>query len=1090
MKGPAREKRRTRKSWNREVPIIALWLEIGCVSGSDWLRVHVGEYPRRSASKRMPDTESRVVQSDIALEAMHCICDHLVERSAVLFLGAGVNAGIKSDAGDNCPLARDLSALLCKDLLGSPETQVPLDEAVEIARHKLGPKAVNDYLYEKLAQFKPGAAHLALIQLPWDVIYTTNFDLLVERAAKEHTITPAGVVKVVLTSTESLASFSESDILYYKLHGSIDFANTAQGRLILTKSDYRFYEEFKRPLFARLRTDLLSRTFVFVGYGLSDENFRAILDDCRNEIGAETLPRSYAVVHDFSPLQESFWKEKYNIQLLKADSVEFLIQLKETWVSQKCEVVPFLLRKSVEYLNVDPTTRFQKAGDSFYLLRPGDCNGPGNPSAFFRGAEPSWPVIRDRVAPHRDVYDSILESIFPELTDPDVGPSLILVTGPAGTGKTTLVRTLAYDIAEGFGNPVFIHIPGTPLDIRVLTPQIRKDDPRRFVVVVHFAGEHIRELNFFWEELKQKKLPITVILEERKNQWLVAKSSSSTQLNPAEFELGTLSENEINGILDALDKYCCLDKLTGVPRDEQFAHFTALADKDLLVALRELTTRNSFDQIVRNEFEKIPSANAKNAYVHVSAVGQLDLALRYETLIRVMHLRYDQLGPDILTPTEGVLITGDETGSSRHNIGFRLRARHPIIASIIFAQAAPDDAKKFEVLNDILSNLDPGFPEDMRLLTEVIRRKELVNTFEEHAMRRAVYERIATILPGNPYVFQHRSILEREMRDTEQAVQFARRAVKIDPRNPAFQNTLGLALELSARRSEDAMKRQALIAEADKLFEGGIARDRRDPYGYIGKLNIIRQNIERAKDEELRDELTIASLSLLEDAYDATEESPIIASELAKVKQQLGSLDNALKIVRRAVAKSPKDARLQQLLIKFEEERGDPKAALKVAVEAARSDPTSWRIQRSIARLRRVLGENIQSVRGYYEAALRHHKGDVALMVELASYLFMQGLYEDAQKQFASTKNLSISPQERNKIRELWRDPNHRLVVFEGKVRRIAGAMGLIVTVPANFEAVFWRTTGTSLYREGDTVELNVGFSAQGAIARSIRRLR
>ena len=194
--------------------------------------------------------------------------------------------------------------------------------------------------------------------------------------------------------------------------------------------------------------------------------------------------------------------------------------------------------------------------------------------------------------------------------------------------------------------------------------------------------------------------------------------------------------------------------------------------------------------------------------------------------------------------------------------------------------------------------------------------------------------------------------------------------------------------------------------------------------------------------------------------------------------------------MRRAVAKSPKDARLQQLLIKFEEERGDPKAALKVAVEAARSHPTSWRIQRSIARLRRVLGENIQSVRGYYKAALRHHKGDVGSDGELASYLFMQGLYEDAQKQFASTKNLSISPQERNKIRELWRDPNHRLVVFEGKVRRIAGAMGLIVTVPANFEAVFWRTTGTSLYREGDTVELNVGFSAQGAIARSIRRLR
>ena len=79
------------------------------------------------------------------------------------------------------------------------------------------------------------------------------------------------------------------------------------------------------------------------------------------------------------------------------------------------------------------------------------------------------------------------------------------------------------------------------------------------------------------------------------------------------------------------------------------------------------------------------------------------------------------------------------------DIGFRLRARHPIIASIIFAHGAPDDETKFAILNGLLSNLDPGFPEDYRLLTEITLRRELVNTFSEHAMRRAVYDRIATI---------------------------------------------------------------------------------------------------------------------------------------------------------------------------------------------------------------------------------------------------------------------------------------------------------------------------------------------------------
>jgi hypothetical protein len=42
-------------------------------------------------------------------------------------------------------------------------------------------EALNDYLFSQFKAFKPGVVHLALVQLPWDKIYTTNFDLLVSR---------------------------------------------------------------------------------------------------------------------------------------------------------------------------------------------------------------------------------------------------------------------------------------------------------------------------------------------------------------------------------------------------------------------------------------------------------------------------------------------------------------------------------------------------------------------------------------------------------------------------------------------------------------------------------------------------------------------------------------------------------------------------------------------------------------------------------------------------------------------------------------------------------------------------------------------
>lgn len=1027
------------------------------------------------------------VQTPI-LGAAQNICDHLVERAATLFLGAGLNASLTDPAGKRCPLSAELAEWICRDLLNSPETKAPLDESVEIARYKLGPKAVNDYLYDVLKDLNPGAAHLALVQLPWDVIYTTNFDLLVEKAARSGQVKPSGEIRPVLISTESLLQYAEPDILYYKLHGSIDLANTSDGRLILTKSDYRFYEEYKRPLFRRLKTDLVSRNFTFVGYSLSDTNFRAILDDCRGELGVETFPLSYAVQREFTDVQEAFWREKYNIQLIKADATEFLVTLKDTWVDQECKVVPFLERKSVEYLNFDTTTRFQKVGDSFYLMRPSDCTGPSKASVFFRGAEPSWADIRDQVPPHRDAYEALFEGIFPEIAEPDVGPSAHLVVGSAGTGKTALLHSLCYDLALAFGTPVFMHIAGTPLDTRVLTPLINPKHPQRFVVIVDFAGEYIRELNLFWEELKHRKLPITLLLEERKNQWLVAKSSIPMQLNPTEFELGTLSEGEISRILDALEKHDCLEKLSGMPRDEQVGHFTALAHEDLLVALRELTTNTRFDDIVQNEFEKIPSPIAKKAYLHVSSVSQFDLSVRYETLVRLLGLRYNQLGPDIILPTEGILITGEATGASRHNLSFRLRTRHPIIASIVFGLGAPDDAAKFAVLNGLLSNLDPAFPEDLRLLNEITKRRELVSTFAEHSMRRALYDRIADILPGNGYVFQYRSIVEREMDNADEAVRFARLALKIDSKHPHFQNTLGLALELAAR-SENGLKRQSLLGEADKLFEEGIKRDRTNAHNYIGKLNVIKQDMDRATSKDEKEELGISALALLEDAYEATHESSMIAGELAKLKEQLGSLDKALGILRRADKKNPGDMRLKQLLIKFSVENGDKKEALKVALEAAKADPTSWRIQRSIAQLLRQDG-HINSVRGHYEAAIRHHKGDVGLAVELGAYLFTKGAYEEANKVFATLKDLSMSAQERNQMRDLWRDTNGKPVTFEGKVKRIAGARGTVVAIPDNFEATFWRSTRTSLLREGNDVQFSVGFSSQGAFARNLQQIQ
>lgn len=1023
------------------------------------------------------------------LEVVQTICGRLEERAATLFLGAGVNGGLVNEDGEAFPLGKNLSDWIARDLLNEPGLETSLEEAAEMARYRLGELAVNDYLFKRFSTFRPGTAHLALVQLPWDVIYTTNFDTLIEEASKSPTANSAGKLRPILSmhyEGDDLSTMTEEDIPYYKLHGSVDLANTKIGRLVLTKDDYRFYDRYRRPLFKRLARDLSSRTFVFVGYSLADDNFRAILDDCRTELGALMLPRSYAVQRSFSSVQEVFWLEKYNIQLVSSDAPSFLEMLKETWIAESRSNEAFHLHRPKDYVQADGTTRFPKVLESYFQIRPTECNGQPDPRLFFLGAEATWADIRDHIPAERDAFWPLSEAIFPELAEPNGPPGIYLITGAAGTGKTTLIRSIAFDLARGLDVTVLEHIPGTPLEAQLLGTLVDPSRLKRIVVIIRHAADNLRAIERFIEDAKRLALPLTLILEERRNQWNVASSAVRSHIVPAEYELGTLSEQEVDRILDQLSTYGGLGKLAGISRDYQRSHFMELAHKELLVALRELTSLSSFDEYVRDEFNKIPSERAKQAYVYVATVGQLNLALRYEILIRILHLSHTDLNEEIFKPTERVLISTEESGGSRHNAGFRLETRHPVIASIIFAMAAPDDDAKVLILNNLLTQLDTGFIEDYRLLREITRGRELISTIASAEKRRGIYDLLAELMPDDPYVLRQRSILERELGAAEKAVEYARLAVRLDKNNAASLNTLGLALELQARTTEDPMRRQALVSEASRLFEDGIQRDPADPFGYLGRVYLGRQMIERERDRRTKALMQADMLSQLEDAYEATDESDVIASQLATQKKQLGTTDEAITILQAGIDKAPANTRLRDLLIRYVAEGGELKKALDIALEGGKIDPTSWRLQRHIARLQRNLGGSVDSVKGYYEAAIRHHKGDLRLRVELGAYLFMNGEYSAAAAVFGGARDLPIPNYLKRQVTEHWRGDSRQDAIFAGKVWSISGASGYVMAVPQNFRAFFWRTDASLGLRENDDVRFSVGFNAFGALAHII----
>jgi tetratricopeptide (TPR) repeat protein len=311
-------------------------------------------------------------------------------------------------------------------------------------------------------------------------------------------------------------------------------------------------------------------------------------------------------------------------------------------------------------------------------------------------------------------------------------------------------------------------------------------------------------------------------------------------------------------------------------------------------------------------------------------------------------------------------------------------------------------------------------------------------------------------------------------------------AVNADNANRAFATTLGFALEFSARSLDDSLKRKALLGEAKRIFENVLEKEPSDPYSYLGLFQILKQSIEQAEGTEKR-ELQATALSLLTEAWDETNESEKIAGELAKLRKQLGTLEDGIEIAQAALTRKTSDVRLRDLLIRFLFEKKEYQQALTVARDGAKLDPTAWRLQRWLARIRQhVPGElNISAIKGNYEAAIRHHKGDVALMVEFAAFLFKQLQLDDAKVEFQKVKSLTIAAQEKRRVRSTWRDQDEIPRAFTGKVQALRGPRGTVLAVPENFEASFWLgSLGSRSLRDGELVRFTVNFTANGPEAR------
>lgn len=103
----------------------------------------------------------------------------------------------------------------------------------------------------------------------------------------------------------------------FKAHGDIDDVDS----IILTKEDYaKLYSE-QSEITTTLKALFLSRTIVFMGFGLFDPDFEYIRNTISNTYKKNQMVH-YAVMPDIENEEKEYWRKNYGIRILSYQTKE------------------------------------------------------------------------------------------------------------------------------------------------------------------------------------------------------------------------------------------------------------------------------------------------------------------------------------------------------------------------------------------------------------------------------------------------------------------------------------------------------------------------------------------------------------------------------------------------------------------------------------------------------------------------------------------------------------------------------------------------------------------------------------------------
>jgi len=223
------------------------------------------------------------------------------QSGAAVLIGAGLSRSAKLSSDDTLPppLWSDLAADMAVALYPRDKNAAPWDplRLAEEYRTYFGQAALDDFIRQRIrdASWQPSPDHIRLLSLPWSDVLTTNYDTLLERAARN-----CGRAYEPVRAEHEIAFARAPRII--KLHGSIGVSN----HFIIAEEDYRKYPTQQAAFVNLARQCFIENELCLIGFSGDDPNFLAWAGWVRDHLGRSARRIYLAGALNLSPAKRKY----------------------------------------------------------------------------------------------------------------------------------------------------------------------------------------------------------------------------------------------------------------------------------------------------------------------------------------------------------------------------------------------------------------------------------------------------------------------------------------------------------------------------------------------------------------------------------------------------------------------------------------------------------------------------------------------------------------------------------------------------------------------------------------------------------------